>query len=204
MSATANTQPQDGALQSLLREIRQCTQCSAHLPLGPRPVLRAAPTARLMIVGQAPGTRVHETGIPWNDPSGERLRDWLQVGRETFYDEGRIAIVPMGFCYPGVDRNGGDKPPRPECAPHWHPLLAPHLPRVELTLLIGSYAQKYYLGKARVRSMTETVRHWQDFAPRFLPLPHPSWRNTAWLRKNPWFDAEVLPALRDRVRALLG
>lgn len=204
MKANANSLPPGGALQDLLQEIRQCTRCAAELPLGPRPVLRAASTARLMIVGQAPGTRVHETGIPWNDPSGERLRDWLQVGRDVFYDEGRIAIVPMGFCYPGVDRNGGDKPPRPECARHWHPLLAPHLPRVELTLLVGAYAQKYYLGDRRMRSMTETVRRWRDFMPRFLPLPHPSWRNTVWLRKNPWFGEEILPALRDRVRSLLA
>jgi len=200
--ATTNTQPPAGDLQSLLREIRQCTRCAADLPLGPRPVLRADSTARLMIVGQAPGTRVHESGIPWNDPSGERLRDWLQIDRETFYDEGRIAIVPMGFCYPGVDRNGGDKPPRPECAPHWHPLLEPHLSRVELTLLVGGYAQKYYLGKRRERTMTATVRNWEEYLPKFLPLPHPSWRNTAWLKKNPWFSDEVLPELRARVGSL--
>lgn len=203
MKATANNQTTDAPLQALLREIRQCTQCSAALPLGPRPVLRAGATARLMIVGQAPGTRVHETGIPWNDPSGERLRDWLQVDRDIFYDESRIAIVPMGFCYPGVDRNGGDKPPRPECAPQWHPRIAPYLPQVELTLLVGSYAQKYYLGKEREKSMTETVRRWRHYQPRFLPLPHPSWRNTAWLRKNPWFADEVLPVLRERVHAML-
>ena len=204
MKATANTRQQSAALESLLGDIRGCTHCAAHLPLGPRPVLRAAPSARLIIVGQAPGTRVHETGIPWNDPSGERLRDWLQVDREVFYDETRIAIVPMGFCYPGVDRNGGDKPPRPECAPRWHPTLAPYLAQVELTLLIGSYAQKYYLGAQRDKSMTETVRRWREFMPRFLPLPHPSWRNTAWLKKNPWFAEDVLSALRTRVATLLG
>lgn len=204
MRKIANSHLPDDALNALLREIRQCRICAEALPLGPRPVVRAARTARLMIVGQAPGTRVHETGIPWNDASGDRLRAWLAVDRDVFYDETRIAIVPMGFCYPGVDRNGGDKPPRPECARHWHPLLAPHLDRVELTLLVGGYAQKYYLGDARGSSMTETVRRWAAYAPRFLPLPHPSWRNTAWLRKNPWFDDDVLPALRDRVRALLG
>jgi uracil-DNA glycosylase len=204
MAEIANRHLSDGALSDLLQEIRQCRLCAAALPLGPRPVLRAARTARLMIVGQAPGTRVHETGVPWNDASGDRLRAWLSIDRDVFYDEARIAIVPMGFCYPGVDRNGGDKPPRPECARHWHPLLAPHLAQVELTLLIGSYAQKYYLGDGRAPSMTETVRRWRDCAPRFLPLPHPSWRNTAWLKKNPWFGDEVLPVLRERVRALLG
>ena len=201
--AIAKTADRAGELDTLLGAIRQCTICARELPLGPRPVLRAAATARLMIVGQAPGTRVHASGIPWNDPSGNRLRDWLQVEADVFYDEARIAIVPMGFCYPGVDRNGGDKPPRPECAPQWHPQLAPHLARVELTLLVGAYAQKYYLGKERRKSMTETVRAWRDYAPAHLPLPHPSWRNTAWLKKNPWFAAEVLPALRDRVRELL-
>jgi uracil-DNA glycosylase len=204
MTEIANTQLTTGALKTLLQEIRGCRMCAADLPLGPRPVLRAARSARLMIVGQAPGTRVHETGIPWNDASGDRLRDWLAVDRDRFYDESRIAIIPMGFCYPGVDRNGGDRPPRPECARHWHPRLAPHLSAVELTLLIGGYAQKYYLGGGRRPSMTETVRHWRDCAPRFLPLPHPSWRNTAWLRKNPWFAEEILPVLRERVQTLIG
>jgi uracil-DNA glycosylase len=203
MDEIANRQLSDRRLTALLQEIRQCRICAAALPLGPRPVLRAAETARLMIVGQAPGTRVHETGIPWNDPSGDRLRAWLGIDRDRFYDESRIAIVPMGFCYPGVERSGGDKPPRPECAPHWHPQLAPHLSGVALTLLVGGYAQKYYLGAVRQRSVTETVRRWRDYAPRFLPLPHPSWRNTAWLKKNPWFDADVLPALRAHARRLL-
>lgn len=204
MNEIANRQLTDGGLKDLLQEIRQCRLCAAALPLGPRPVVRAARTARLLIVGQAPGTRVHETGIPWNDPSGDRLRAWLDIGRDSFYDDTRVAIVPMGFCYPGVDRNGGDKPPRPECARHWHPRLTPHLAEVELTLLVGGYAQKYYLGARRQRSLTETVRHWRDYAPRYLPLPHPSWRNSAWLKKNPWFGDEVLPVLRDRARALLG
>jgi uracil-DNA glycosylase len=203
MKATTKRESPEDRLETLLQEIRQCTRCAAELPFGPRPVVRAAATARLLIVGQAPGTKVHETGIPWNDPSGERLRDWLQVDREIFYDESRIAIMPMGFCYPGVDRNGGDKPPRPECARHWHPLLTPHLPQIGLTLLVGGYAQKYYLGKQRPKSMTETVRQWRTYAPRFLPLPHPSWRNTAWLRKNPWFAEEILPVLRERVQSML-
>jgi uracil-DNA glycosylase len=204
MDEIANRQVPDRGLNALLREIRRCRLCAADLPLGPRPVVRASRTARLMIVGQAPGTRVHETGIPWNDPSGDRLRAWLAIDRDVFYDEARIAIVPMGFCYPGVDRNGGDKPPRPECARHWHPRLAPHLSQLELTLLVGGYAQKYYLNGRRRPSMTETVRCWRDYAPRFLPLPHPSWRNIAWMKKNPWFDDDVLPALRERVQALLG
>lgn len=190
-------------LNALLREVRACRRCEADLPLGPRPVLRAHPKARLLIVSQAPGTRVHETGIPFNDPSGDRLRAWLAVDRETFYDERRIALVPMGFCYPGRDQRGGDKPPRPECAPIWQPPIRAALPRVELTLLVGLYAQGFYLGEERHGSLTETVRAWRDYLPRFLPLPHPSWRNTAWLRKNPWFEAELLPELRTRVHALL-
>jgi uracil-DNA glycosylase len=190
-------------LAGLLGRVRACRHCEAHLPLGPRPVLRAEPSARLLVVGQAPGTKVHESGIPWNDRSGERLRDWLALDRETFYDAGRVAIMPMGFCYPGRDPRGGDSPPRPECAPMWHPPLRAALPRIEFTLLIGLYAQGYYLGPRRKSSLTETVRAWRDYLPDVLPLPHPSWRNTAWLKKNPWFEAELLPELRDRVRALL-
>jgi uracil-DNA glycosylase len=190
-------------LEAIVAEARACRLCEAHLPLGPRPVLRAAAPARLMIIGQAPGTRVHETGIPWNDRSGERLRDWLQLSGEVFYDERRVAIVPMGFCYPGVDARGGDKPPRPECAPLWHPPLRAALSQVDLTLLVGMYAQQRYLGKDRQKTLTETVRHWRDYLPQFLPLPHPSWRNTAWLRKNPWFEAELLPELRRRVKKLV-
>ncbi len=191
-----------GNLEDLVAQARACTICEAHLPLGPRPVLRARPSARLLLIGQAPGTRVHETGIPWNDPSGDRLRDWLQLDRETFYDERRIAIVPMGFCYPGQDPRGGDRPPRPECAPTWHAPIRAGLPAVELTLLIGLYAQGHYLGARRKASLTETVRAWRDFQPEFLPLPHPSWRNTAWLKRNPWFEAELLPTLRARIQAM--
>lgn len=190
-------------LDDLIAAARACRVCAEHLPLGPRPVLRAAAGARLLIVGQAPGTKVHESGVPWNDASGERLRDWLAVDRATFYDETRIAIVPMGFCYPGRDTRGGDKPPRPECAPLWHPPLRAALPDVTLTLLVGQYAQAYYLGARRGRSLTETVRAWREFAPEFLPLPHPSWRNTAWLKRNPWFTEALLPDLRRRVRALV-
>ena len=190
-------------LNSLLTEIRACRLCEKHLPLGPRPVIRAAATAKLMIVGQAPGTKVHESGVPWDDASGERLRDWLQMPKNVFYDEARVAIVPMGFCYPGRDKNGGDKPPRPECAPEWHSKLLNFVPELQLTLLVGGYAQKYYLGPDAKRTMTETVRAWRAYLPRFLPTPHPSWRNTGWMRKNPWFESEVLPELRKRVRRLV-
>jgi len=156
-----------------------------------------------MIVGQAPGRRVHETGIPWNDPSGDRLRRWLSLTREEFYDESRIAIVPAGFCYPGKDPRGGDLPPRPECAPLWHPKLRQALPNIRLTLLIGFYAQVYYL-KTRVQpSLAETVRNWRDYLPEFFPLPHPSPRNLNWFKKNPWFEKEVVPTLRQQVARIL-
>lgn len=190
-------------LNSLLTEIRACRLCRKHLPLGPRPIIRAAATARLMIVGQAPGTKVHESGVPWDDASGERLRDWLRMPKSVFYDEARVAIVPMGFCYPGRDKNGGDKPPRPECAPEWHAKLLQFIPELQLTILVGAYAQKYYLGPDAERTMTETVRAWRAYLPRFLPTPHPSWRNTGWIRKNQWFESEVLPELRRRVRRLV-
>lgn len=191
------------SLDALICEARACRRCADSLPLGPRPVIRAAPGARVLIVGQAPGTRVHETGVPFNDPSGDRLRAWLGVERATFYDENRIAIVPMGLCYPGRDPRGGDRPPVKSCAPLWHPRLRALLPRLELTLLVGSYAQAYYLGKDKRGSLTETVRAWRDYLPAFLPLPHPSWRNTAWLKRNPWFETDLLPVLRRRVGALL-
>jgi uracil-DNA glycosylase len=191
------------ALDTLLAEIRACRLCAAELPLGPRPVLRASATARVMIVGQAPGTKVHETGIPFNDPSGDRLRDWLAVDRDTFYDHSRIAIVPMGFCYPGRLPRGGDRPPRPECAPAWHAKLRARLPAIELTLLVGSYAQAWYLGDRRGATLTETVHRWRDYLPAFLPTPHPSWRTIGWAKKNPWFEEAVVPELRRRVHALL-
>jgi uracil-DNA glycosylase len=191
------------ALAPLLQEIRRCRICAAHLPLGPRPVLRVRPSAQLLIIGQAPGTKVHASGIPWNDRSGDRLRDWLAMDRDVFYDERRVAVMPMGFCYPGVDANGGDRPPRPECAPRWHAQVLARLPRIELMLLVGSYAQAYYLGKQRRATMSETVQAWRDYAPDYLPLPHPSWRNTGWLKRNPWFAAELLPALRTCVHALI-
>ena len=192
------------ALDALWQEVRGCSLCAEHLPRGPRPVLRPSATARLLIVGQAPGTKVHETGVPWNDPSGERLRDWLGIGRETFYDRRRIAIMPMGFCYPGVLPRGGDAPPRPECAPQWHAGLLALMPAVELTLLVGQYAQAHYLGDRRGRTLTETVSRWRDFLPAYLPTPHPSWRTRGWVTRNPWFEAELLPALRSRVAELVA
>jgi uracil-DNA glycosylase len=199
---TARNAP-EAELERVLRDARACRVCAADLPLGPRPIVRARATARLLIVGQAPGTRVHETGIPWNDPSGDRLRDWLDVDKEAFYDQDRIAIVPMGFCYPGRNPRGGDNPPRPECAPLWHPPLLAALPAVGLTLLVGLYAQRRYLGARRRNNLTETVRAWADYGPVYMPLPHPSWRNTAWLKRNPWFEVELLPELRARVRDLM-
>jgi len=193
-----------GGLPSLLSDVRGCTHCAEHLPLGPRPVVRISATARVLIVGQAPGTKVHESGIPWNDPSGDRLRGWLNVDRDTFYDESRVAIMPMGFCYPGVLPRGGDAPPRPECAPLWHDALLAMMPAVELTLLVGQYAQARYLGKRRGKTLTETVSRWEEYLPDYLPTPHPSWRTRHWAAKNPWFEAAILPALRDRVHGLIN
>lgn len=191
------------SLKTLLTEIRACQVCAAHLPHPPNPILRAHANARLLIVGQAPGRRVNETGIPWNDPSGDTLREWLQMTREQFYDERNIAIVPSGFCYPGTGKNG-DLPPRPECAPLWHPPLLKALPKIELTLLIGSYAQAYYLQDRVKATLTEIVANYAEYLPRFLPLPHPSPRNRLWLKRNPWFAEKVLPLLRKRVAAALA
>lgn len=188
---------------ALMAEIRSCRRCAADLPLGPRPVVRASLSARLLIVGQAPGTKVHETGIPWNDRSGDRLRQWLDLDRETFYDETRIAIVPAGFCYPGRLPRGGDLPPRPECAATWHPLLVPALEAVRLTLLVGTYAQALYLRDRRQASMTATVQDWRSYLPAIVPLPHPSWRTNRWERDNPWFSQSLLPDLRAHIQAIL-
>jgi uracil-DNA glycosylase len=186
-------------LNKLAAEIRSCRACT-DLPLGPRPVIRVSPTARLLIAGQAPGTKVHETGIPWNDPSGDRLRQWLAMTREAFYDERTIAIVPMGFCYPGRLPGGGDAPPRPECAPLWRRRLLALMPDVRLTLLVGTYAQVDALGSG---AMTDRVHRFHEFLPNFFPLPHPSWRTTGWERRNLWFGQEVLPALRQAVATAL-
>jgi uracil-DNA glycosylase len=197
MSATTEDLP------ALLRDIRKCRICAGVLPHEPRPVLRAEPTARLMICGQAPGTRVHASGVPFSDPSGVRLRQWLDMEPDTFYDASRVAIVPMGFCFPGLDAKGGDLPPRRECAPTWHARVRGHLPALGLTVLVGRYAQAFYLGP-NTGSLAETVRDWRRFLPQFFPLPHPSWRNNAWLKQNPWFDAEVVPALRQAVNSVLA
>ena len=187
-----------------MAEVRSCRVCAAHLPLGPRPVLRGLPSARLLITSQAPGTKVHETGLSFNDRSGDRLRQWMGIERDLFYDERRVAILPMGLCYPGRDDAGGDRPPRRECAPIWHPRILAHWPKIELTLLVGSYAIQYYLRERGRGGMGETVQRFRDFLPRYLPLPHPSWRTTAWEKRNPWFAAEVLPELRRRVAALVS
>ena len=192
------------SLNFLLAKIRACRLCQKHLPLGPRPVLRASITARLLIVGQAPGTKVHNTGIPFNDPSGDRLSDWMGIDHKIFYDESRIAIVPMGLCYPGVNKNGGDNPPRLECAVLWHPQILPQLGALKLILLVGSFAQKFYFRERNKPTLTETVQAWREYLPRFLPLPHPSWRNNAWLHRNPWFTKEVLPELRKQVTMALS
>jgi len=190
------------SLARVVAEAKACRLCEAHLPLGPKPVFLVGKKARLLIVGQAPGRRVHETGIPWNDPSGDNLRAWLALDRESFYDTSRIAILPAGLCYPGTG-NGGDLPPRPECAPLWHPRFRAALPHIRLTLLVGQYAQAHYLGDRRKPTLAQTVRAWRDYAPDFLPLPHPSPRNKRWLKTNSWFEREVIPELRWRVGKVL-
>ncbi|MBR9829850.1 MAG: uracil-DNA glycosylase family protein [Oceanospirillales bacterium] len=184
------------ALAELLEQVRACRLCADYLPLGPRPVVQAASSARLLIVGQAPGVKVHATGIPFNDPSGERLRDWLGMSRDEFYDPKRVAILPMGFCYPGRGKSG-DNPPRPECARAWRQPLLDLLPNIKLTLLVGRYAQEWHLGKGP--NLTDRVRHWRDYAPENIPLPHPSPRNNIWLQRNPWFEQELLPELKERI-----
>lgn len=190
-------------LASAAKAARECRLCADRLPLGPRPILRVSTTARLLLISQAPGTKVHETGLSFNDRSGDRLRDWLAMSRETFYDESRVAILPMGLCYPGRDAHGGDLPPIRDCAPLWQPRLRPLLPRIELTLLIGSYAQRFYLKGRAKPTLDATIRAFLDYLPEFLVLPHPSWRNTGWLKRNPWFEAELLPELRRRVKRLV-
>jgi uracil-DNA glycosylase len=197
------------ALDKLVADIRACRLCvdepsGKPLPHAPRPVLRASRTARICLVGQAPGTRVHASGTPFTDPSGDRLRAWMGVTPDEFYDDAKLAIIPMGFCFPGLDAKGGDLPPRRECAPRWRSDLFELMPQIELTLLVGQYAQAWHLGAARKGSLTETVAAWREYLPRAIPLPHPSWRNNAWIRKNPWFEEDVLPYLRGEVRRLMG
>jgi uracil-DNA glycosylase len=191
------------SFDGLVAEIRACTVCAPHLPLGPRPVLRGRPSARLLIISQAPGLRVHETGLSFDDRSGDRLRSWMALDRETFYDEARVAIMPIGFCYPGRDARGGDRPPRAECAPLWHARLRPLFPAIELTLLVGGCAIDQYLPRSGPRSMTATVARWRDFLPELFVLPHPSWHTIRWLRDHPWFEHEALPELRARIRRAL-
>lgn len=190
------------SLEDISAEARQCRLCEKYLPCAPRPVFRISSTARILIVGQAPGIRVHESGIPWNDPSGDRLRKWLQIEREEFYDVQKIAIIPTGLCYPGTGE-GGDLPPRPECAPLWHPQFISVMPAIRLTLLVGSYAQAFYLNDRKKRTLTETVAAWQDYLPAHIPLPHPSPRNIRWFKAHPWFEKEVVPTVRDMVHQLL-
>lgn len=189
-------------LPQLLNDIRACTHCAGHLPFAPRPVLQVHSSARLRIIGQAPGSKVNETGIPWDDKSGERLRQWLGLTPESFYDAQKVAIIPMGFCYPGKAKSG-DMPPRPECAPRWHAQLNAHLSGIRLTLLIGQYAQAHYLGSHRKATLTDTVKAWTEYLPLgYLPLAHPSPRNQIWLKKNPWFENERVPELQKKIGAL--
>jgi uracil-DNA glycosylase len=214
LECESRSTPVDSDLVRLVAEIRACRLCveapdRRPLPHEPRPVLRVSSSARLAVVGQAPGTRVHASGVPFSDPSGERLRAWMGVSAEEFYDAARIAIVPMGFCFPGLDAKGGDLPPRRECARTWRARLFARLPQVELLLLVGQYGQRWHLGADAGASLTDTVRDWRRILartgmPRCLPLPHPSWRNNAWLRANPWFSDELLPRLRIEVRRLLA
>ena len=191
-------------LRTLLKEIRDCRLCEDHLALGPRPILQAHPQARILIAGQAPGRKAHETGIPFNDPSGDRLRDWMGIDEKTFYSVSKVAILPMGFCFPGTG-NSGDLPPRPECAEAWREAVLKGLPRIRLTLLIGQYAQKYHLGGKQKKTLTETVKAWREYwKDGMIPLPHPSPRNNIWLRKNKWFEKDVLPTLRGKIRDLIN
>ena len=204
--------PTDEPLAALAASVRACRICVDEplkhpLPHAPRPVIRPSSTARILIASQAPGTKVHLSGVPFTDPSGDRLRQWLGIGPDVFYDDARVAILPMGFCFPGQDAKGGDLPPRPECAPAWRAKLLALMPNIELVLAIGLYAQRWHLG-TDVRDLTSTVAGWRRIwaAPRFprvLPLPHPSWRNTGWLTRNPWFEAEVLPELRNEIARLM-
>ncbi len=187
--------------QKLLKQIRACTFCK-DLPLGPRPVLNFSTNSKILIVGQAPGTAVHKSGVPWNDPSGDRLRQWMQVDRDSFYDVNKFSIVPMAYCYPGRGK-GGDLPPRPECAELWLKKILAAIPQIELTILIGQYAQNYFLGNRKKKTLTETVQNWREYLPHYLPLPHPSPRNNIWLKKNKWFEQDVVPYLAGTISKLL-
>jgi uracil-DNA glycosylase len=192
------------SLEALLSDIAACRACAGELPHEPRPVVMVGPQTRLLICGQAPGRRVHESGAPFTDASGDRLRSWMGVDNQAFYRSPEIGVAAMAFCFPGTNPKGGDFPPPQRCAELWRAKLLAELPKVELTLLVGGYAQAWALGAQAKDNMTETVRAWRDYAPAFLPMPHPSWRNTGWLKRNPWFEAEVTPYLRDRVKGILG
>ena len=195
--------PLPKSTKQLYAKIRRCSICKPNLPLGPNPVFQAHPDARILVAAQAPGVRVHETSIPFNDPSGDRLRDWMGVDKETFYNPEKIAIVPMGFCYPGTGKSG-DLPPRPECSETWHPELLATLPNIQFKLIIGQYAHRFYLGSGRQKTLTETVKMWREYAPEIIPLPHPSPRNNIWLAKNPWFEKELLSEIRTAVKRALS
>lgn len=190
-------------INPLLQEIRQCTICASSLPLGPNPVVSAHSDSKIVVIGQAPGSVVHQTGVPWDDASGNRLRDWLGVTEDVFYTPEIFALIPMGFCYPGKGRSG-DLPPRPECAPKWHGELLGQIHHPQLILLIGTYAQQYYLGNRRKNTLTETVKNYMAYSPDYLPLPHPSPRNNIWLKKNPWFESEVIDSLRHQVKSIIN
>ena len=192
------------AFKPLKAEIRACRVCQPHLDHPVRPVIWGEASARIRIVGQAPGTRVQASGKPFTDPSGDRLRDWMGVSEAEFYDEAAIAITPMGFCFPGLDAKGGDKPPRRECAPLWQDQVGAALPHVGLTLLVGAHAQRWHLKAQAAKTLTETVKQWRMHLPDYVALPHPSWRNTGWLKRNPWFEKDVLPELKSRVREMLN
>ncbi len=191
------------SLDAILADIAACRACAGELPHEPRPVTRVSGQTRLLICGQAPGRRVHESGVPFDDPSGERLRAWMGIDRATFYGRAEIGVAAMAFCFPGTNPKGGDYPPPPRCAQLWRPQLMAALPKMELTLLVGGYAQAWALGDRAKRNMTETVAAWTEYLPRYLPMPHPSWRNTAWLKRNRWFEDEVTPYLRHRVADIL-
>lgn len=193
----------DTSLDQLVAEIRACRVCADHLPLGPRPVVRLGAAARLLIVGQAPGTKVHASGVPFDDASGATLRRWLGLGPDLFYDTGKVALAPTGLCYPGR-AGGGDAPPRPECAPLWQARIRASLPAIGLTLLVGAHAQAWHLGPRRRATLAETCRNWAEYGPTYWPIPHPSPRNRRWLRLNDWFEAQIVPALQERLAALLA
>jgi uracil-DNA glycosylase len=199
----------DNPANELLRRIAACRICADRFAATatahePRPVVRVSASARILIAGQAPGARVHASGLPFDDPSGDRLRDWMGIDRDTFYDRSRVAVVPMAFCFPGYDAKGSDLPPPTICAKTWRAQVLASVPQVGLTLLVGQYAQRWHLGAGRLDSLTDTVRNWRAYGPDRLPLPHPSWRNTGWLKSNPWFAEEILPWLRAKVAQLAG